>query len=143
MSRQLKSDTKENLIRYKLGDGYVPIKEYSKLFRQYIKHNFKDYKFSVRKDNNQIFIKLKSGKQPITTDVDLQKDIEQSYSKRFSVGKVLSDDRDNHLTAEVNKMLLKIDIFINMFHEDKSEPQIDYFDTNFYYSIDYAGYKVS
>ena len=139
--KKLNDDAKEKLIQYKLGGRYVPVKEYSKLFRQYVKHNFKDYKFSVRKDNNTIHIKLKSGKKPITTDVDLQKDIEQSYSKRFSTREVLSDDIDNHLTSEVNKMLLKIDIFINKFHNDKSEPQIDYFDTNFYYNIDYAGYK--
>jgi hypothetical protein len=110
---------------------YYSGKEIAVLIRNFVKKEFPQEKFSVTVDRagftDSIRIVLMASPVPPCVSDHVDKD-------NFDVNHYYIS-RNNYLTPEAKAMFSKINNFILSYHYDKSDSQIDYFETNFYYHL--------
>lgn len=117
---------------------YTNVKR-NKLIRKFLKSNFPECKFSVRKSNNTIYVMLKGSPENPFKESKFIENIKgyNTYNVRH-----FGNECYDELKVEFLEMFFKIYRFIELFRYDNSEPMIDYFDTNFYYQIGIQDIKV-
>ena len=92
-------------------DSSLTVKEIAKTVRQFIRKEFKGFKFSVTSTRNVIRVDLIGS---------------------FDETRYLDADGNNHLTEFGRTMREKIKDFVESYNFDKSNPMEDYFFVNFY-----------
>lgn len=131
------------------------VADITKLIRDYVKTNYKDYKFSVTKRYyNSINVVLVSSKENAFETPS----IEKFYSNGHSLKQYMTEDEamgywtraietgdhgvnqyyleDDYMLTDKSKAMFKdIVQFINSYNYDDSDSQIDYFHTNFYLNM--------
>lgn len=122
-------------------DSKLSTKEIAAKVRAYAKKNFPGFKFSVRSEwsmyTDSMYIELKSG--PCVPFVEGSRSAERGYMSTMSNVKAWKDE----LTPEVFASLNAVSNYASSFRYDDSDGMQDYFDTNFYLSIEVSDeYKV-
>lgn len=122
-------------------DSKLSTKEIAAKVRSYAKKNFPEFKFSVRSEwsmyTDSMYIELKSG--PCVPFVEGSRSAERGYMSTMSNVKAWKDE----LTPEVFASLNAVSNYASSFRYDDSDGMQDYFDTNFYLSIEVSDeYKV-
>lgn len=122
-------------------DSKLSIKEIAAKVRSYAKKNFPEFKFSVRSEwsmyTDSMYIELKSG--PCVPFIEGSRSAERGYMSTMSNVKAWKDE----LTPEVFASLNAVSNYASSFRYDDSDGMQDYFDTNFYLSIEVSDeYKV-
>lgn len=122
-------------------DSKLSTKEIAAKVRSYAKKNFPEFKFSVRSEwsmyTSSMYIELKSG--PCVPFVEGSRSAERGYMSTMSSVKAWKDE----LTPEVFAALNSVSNYASSFRYDDSDGMQDYFDTNFYLSIEVSDeYKV-
>lgn len=122
-------------------DSKLSTKEIAAKVRSYAKKNFPEFKFSVRSEwsmyTDSMYIKLKSG--PCVPFIEGSRSAERGYMSTMSNVKAWKDE----LTPEVFASLNAVSNYASSFRYDDSDGMQDYFDTNFYLSIEVSDeYKV-
>ena len=122
-------------------DSKLGAKEIAAKVRSYAKKNFPEFKFSVRSEwsmyTDSMYIELKSG--PCVPFVEGSRSAERGYMSTMSNVKAWKDE----LTPEVFASLNAVSNYASSFRYDDSDGMQDYFDTNFYLSIEVSDeYKV-
>lgn len=122
-------------------DSKLSTKEIAAKVRSYAKKNFPGFKFSVRSEwsmyTDSMYIELKSG--PCVPFVEGSRSAERGYMSTMSNVKAWKDE----LTPEVFASLNAVSNYASSFRYDDSDGMQDYFDTNFYLSIEVSDeYKV-
>jgi len=114
------------------GQNYNPrltTKEIAGLIRKQLKKEFPECKFSVR-------YKSFSGGSEINVSLMAAK------FKVFNIGTGYLQvnhywlDKQKELTPEAVKVLKRVTKIVNSYNYDDSDPQIDYFNTNFYFMLE-------
>lgn len=122
-------------------DSKLSTKEIAAKVRSYAKKNFPEFKFSVRSEwsmyTDSMYIELKSG--PCVPFIEGSRSAERGYMSTMSNVKAWKDE----LTPEVFASLNAVSNYASSFRYDDSDGMQDYFDTNFYLSIEVSDeYKV-
>lgn len=122
-------------------DSKLSTKEIAAKVRAYAKKNFPGFKFSVRSEwsmyTDSMYIELKSG--PCVPFVEGSRSAERGYMSTMSNVKAWKDE----LTPEVFASINAVSNYASSFRYDDSDGMQDYFDTNFYLSIEVSDeYKV-
>lgn len=122
-------------------DSKLSTKEIAAKVRSYAKKNFPGFKFSVRSEwsmyTDSMYIELKSG--PCVPFIEGSRSAERGYMSTMSNVKAWKDE----LTPEVFASLNAVSNYASSFRYDDSDGMQDYFDTNFYLSIEVSDeYKV-
>lgn len=122
-------------------DSKLSTKEIAAKVRSYAKKNFPEFKFSVRFKwsmyTDSMYIELKSG--PCVPFIEGSRSAERGYMSTMSNVKAWKDE----LTPEVFASLNAVSNYASSFRYDDSDGMQDYFDTNFYLSIEVSDeYKV-
>jgi hypothetical protein len=127
-------------------------KEISKIIKKYIKENYPEFKFSVRKSKgNAIQIYLTDAPQNVQvySDVFLQTHLPNAPEPwhilkwKYDKGEIVLNKyhingkyKMTEYNPQINAMLKDIDNFGRSFMYDGSDSMIDYFDVNFYVFTD-------
>nr|DAL31954.1 MAG TPA_asm: DNA TOPOISOMERASE I [Caudoviricetes sp.] len=122
-------------------DSKLSTKEIAAKVRSYAKKNFPGFKFSVRSEwsmsANLMAVELKAG--PCVPFIGGSRSAERGYMSTMSSVKAWKDE----LTPEIFKALDAVTTYASSFRYDDSDGMQDYFDTNFYLSIEVSDeYKV-
>lgn len=122
-------------------DSKLSTKEIAAKVRTYAKKNFPGFKFSVRSEwsmyADSMAVELKSG--PCVPFAEGSRSAERGYMSTMSNVKAWKDE----LTPEVFAALNAVSNYASSFRYDDSDGMQDYFDTNFYLSIEVSDeYKV-
>lgn len=122
-------------------DSKLSTKEIAAKVRSYAKKNFPEFRFSVRSEwsmyTDSMYIELKSG--PCVPFIEGSRSAERGYMSTMSNVKAWKDE----LTPEVFASLNAVSNYASSFRYDDSDGMQDYFDTNFYLSIEVSDeYKV-
>lgn len=122
-------------------DSKLSTKEIAAKVRSYAKKNFPEFKFSVRSEwsmyTDSMYIELKSG--PCVPFIEGSRSAERGYMSTMSNVKAWKDE----LTPEVFASLNAVSNYASSFRYDDSDGMQDYFDTNYYLSIEVSDeYKV-
>lgn len=122
-------------------DSKLSTKEIAAKVRSYAKKNFPGFKFSVRSEwsmyADSMAVELKAG--PCVPFAEGSRSAERGYMSTMSNVKAWKDE----LTPEVFAALNSVSNYASSFRYDDSDGMQDYFDTNFYLSIEVSDeYKV-
>ena len=113
-------------------DAHLSTTEITARIRAYIKLRYKGLKFSIRtkyfSGGSSITLKLVSGPVQMMRD-----DSERQYIS--TVGGCISRGYDQYITPEGLEILKDIDAFAMSYNYDDSDSMIDYYSTNFYFTL--------
>lgn len=114
------------------GENYNPsitTKEIACIIREYLKDVHNDYRFSVRSEYNYLTVTMTESPSEVFTGNEKHIQINHYYV-----------DREDRLTESAKAVIQDIVSVINSYRMDDSDGMIDYFDTNFYMSINVGDY---
>ena len=117
------------------GENYNPsitTKEVACIIREYLKDVHNDYRFSVRSEYNYLTVTMTEAPSEVFTGEEKHIQINHYYA-----------DREDRLTNSAKTVIQDIITVINSYRMDDSDGMIDYFDTNFYISINVGDYDKS
>lgn len=138
---------------------HLSYKELNKLIRKNLKNEFPKCKFSVNRSNGRIKIILVSA--PFNVFGEINDNICELQARRISRFTKAEDIKNkwkneikegNHemnqyyinddyiITPEAKELFKKVNTIINSYNFDDSDSQIDYFHTNFYYTLSIGKY---
>ena len=115
------------------GENYnsnISTKEIACIMREYVKDVHNDYRFSVRSDYNEICITMTEAPEHVFTGDDKYIQVNHYYV-----------ENETRLTAPAREVMRDVLRVLNSYRRDDSDGMIDYFDTNFYISINVGNYE--
>ena len=114
------------------GDNYNPsisTKEIACIIREYVKDVHNDYRFSVRSEYNHLYVTMTEAPAEAFTGDEKHIQLNHYYL-----------DRETRITEAAKTVMIDVYKVMQSYNYDDSDSMIDYFDTNFYISLDVGGW---
>lgn len=109
----------------------------NKVIRKFLKKNYPDYKFSVKKSGySSIYVMLKNA-----PEIPFNRDYDNYDLYKYEINQYYLTEEDS-FKPQFLEMFYNVIKFILLMHYDNSNPQIDYFNSNFYFSVGVEDFKI-